>query len=172
MYQDPTTATPSGRHEPFSKGYLAIHSAPSALTRHIQWAVANLLDRSVLLMWRPQPLLPGTYRAICEWRDRTGTGAELASVLRGWHYLRFEIREEEAQATVLYRFTPELGIHRAVLDRSGAVMLTENQITSALTLNDDELRVSLGRSLGQEWDLELEQFRRVELEGISQSQAI
>ena len=172
MHQDPTTAAPSARHEPFSKGYLAIHSAPSALTRHIQWAVANLLDRSVLLMWRPQPLLPGTYRAICEWRDRTGTGAELASVLRGWHYLRFEIREEEAQATVLYRFTPELGIHRAVLDRSGAVMLTENQITSALTLNDDELRVSLGRSLGQEWDLELEQFRRVELEGISQSQAI
>ncbi len=172
MHHDPSTATPSARHEPFSRGYLAIHSAPSALTRHIQWAVANLLGRSVLLMWKPQPLLAGTYRATCEWRDRTGTGAELASVLRGWHYLRFEIREEEAEATVLYRFTPELGIHRAVLDRSGAVMVTENQITSALTLNDDELRASLARSLGKEWDCELEQFRRVELEGVSQSQAI
>ena len=172
MYQDPAKATPSAHHEPFSRGYLAIHSAPSALTRHIQWAVANLLGRSVLLMWRPQPLLTGTYRATCEWRDRTGTGAELASVLRGWHYLRFEIREEEPEATVLYRFTPELGIHRAVLDPSGAVTLTENQITSALTLNDDELRESLGRSLGKAWDLELEQFRRVELEGISHSQAI
>jgi hypothetical protein len=96
----------------------------------------------------------------------------LASVLRGWHYLRFEIREEEPDATVLYRFTPELGIHRAVLDRSGAVMLTENQITSALTLNDDELRASIARSLGKDWDQELEQFRRVELEGISHSQAI
>jgi hypothetical protein len=96
----------------------------------------------------------------------------LASVLRGWHYLRFEIREEEAEATVLYRYTPELGIHRAVLDGSGAVMLTENQITSALTFNDDELRTSLARSLGKEWDQELEQFRRVELEGISRSQAI
>lgn len=172
MHQDPSTATPSARHEPFSRGYLAIHSAPSALTRHIQWAVANLLGRSVLLMWKPQPLLAGTYRATCEWRDRTGTGAELASVLRGWHYLRFEIREEEAETTVLYRFTPELGIHRAVLDQSGSVMLRENQITSALTLNDDELRSSLARSLGREWDQELEQFRRVELEGISQSQAI
>lgn len=172
MHQEPRAATPSARHEPFSKGYLAIHSAPSALTRHIQWAVANLLGRSVLLMWRPQPLLAGTYRATCEWRDRTGTGAELASVLRGWHYLRFEIREEEAEATVLYRYTPELGIHRAVLDGSGAVMLTENQITSALTFNDDELRTSLARSLGKEWDQELEQFRRVELEGISRSQAI
>ncbi len=172
MYQDPPTATPLARHEPFSKGYLAIHSAPSALTRHIQWAVANLLGRSVLLMWRPQPLLAGTYRATCEWRDRTGTGAELASVLRGWHYLRFEIREEDPESTVLYRFTPELGIHRAVLDASGSVMLTENQVTSALTLDDDELRESLGRSLGKAWDLELEQFRRVELEGISHSQAI
>lgn len=172
MHLDTSTATPPARQEPFSRGYLAIHSAPSALTRHIQWAVANLLGRSVLLMWRPQPLLAGTYRATCEWRDRTGTGAELASVLRGWHYLRFEIREEEPEATILYRFTPELGIHRAVLDGSGAVLLTENQITSALTLNDDELRASLGRSLGKDWDLELEQFRRVELEGISHSQAI
>jgi hypothetical protein len=172
MHQDPAQATHSVRHEPFSRGYLVIHSAPSALTRHIQWAVANLLGNSVLLMWRPQPLLAGTYRTVCEWRDRTGTGAELASVLRGWHYLRFEIREEEPDATVLYRFTPELGIHRAVLDRSGAVMLTENQITSALTLNDDDLRASIARSLGNEWDQELEQFRRVELEGISHSQAI
>lgn len=163
---------PSRRPEPFSRGYLVIHSAPSALTRHIQWAVANLLGRSVLLMWRPQPLLAGTYRTTCEWRDRTGMGAELASVLRGWHYLRYEIREEEAAATTLYRFTPELGIHRAVLDPSGSVMLTENQITSALALNDDELRESLLRSMGSEWDQELEQFRRVELEGISHSQAI
>ncbi len=123
-------------------------------------------------MWRPQPLLAGTYRTTCEWRDRTGTGAELASVLRGWHYLRYEIREEEATSTTLYRYTPELGIHRSVLDSSGSVMLTENQITSALALNDDELRESLLRSMGSEWDLELEQFRRVELEGISQSQAI
>jgi hypothetical protein len=172
MYDDSAKPTPSARREPFAKGYLAIHSAPSALTRHIQWAVANLLDRSVLLMWKPQPLLTGTYRTTCEWRDRSGTGAELASVLRGWHYLRFEIREDEHEGTVLYRFTPELGIHRAVLDATGSVMLTENQIANAMTLNDDELRESLGRSLGTEWDLELEQFRRVELEGMSHSQAI
>ena len=172
MHQEPASATVSARQEPFSRGYLVIHSAPSALTRHIQWAVANLLGRSVLLMWKPQPLLAGTYRATCEWRDRTGTGAQLASVLRGWHYLRFEIREEEANSTVLYRFTPELGIHRAVLDASGSVMLTENQVTAALTLTDDELRESLARSLGNAWELELEQFRRVELEGISHSQAI
>ena len=170
-----TYFAPVRRQEPFSRGYLVIHSAPSALTRHIQWAVANLLGRSTLLMWRPQPLLAGTYRTSYEWRDRTGTGAQLASVLRGWHYLRFEIREEreeEASSTTLYRYTPELGIHRAVLDSSGSVMLTENQITSALAHNDDELRTTLLRSMGSEWDQELEQFRRVELEGISHNQAI
>jgi hypothetical protein len=172
MYEDSARPTPSARHEPFSRGYLAIHSAPSALTRHIQWAVANLLGRSVLLMWKPQPLLAGTYRTTCEWRDRNGTGAELASALRGWHYLRFEIREEEPEGNILYRFTPDLGIHRAVLDATGSVMLTENQVTSAMTQGDDEMRESLGRSLGSAWDLELEQFRRVELEGISHSQAI
>jgi hypothetical protein len=172
MYEDSARPAPSARREPFSRGYLAIHSAPSALTRHIQWAVANLLGRSVLLMWKPQPLLAGTYRTTCEWRDRSGTGAELASALRGWHYLRFEIREDEPEGNVLYRFTPELGIHRAVLDSMGSVMLTENQVSNALTLNDDEMRESLGRSLGTAWDQELEQFRRVELEGISQSRAI
>jgi hypothetical protein len=41
-----------------------------------------------------------------------------------------------------------------------------------MTLNDDGLRESIARSLGTTWDLELEQFRRVELEGISHSQAI
>ena len=167
-----TYSAPARRQEPFSRGYLVIHSAPSALTRHIQWAVANLLGRSTLLMWRPQPLLAGTYRTTCEWRDRTGTGAELASALRGWHYLRYEIREEETSSTTLYRYTPELGIHRAVLDSSGSVMLTENQIASALALNDDEMRESLLGSMGNAWDQELEQFRRVELEGISHSQAI
>ncbi len=172
MYDDSAKATPSTRPEPFSRGYLAIYSAPSALTRHIQWAVANILGRSVLLMWTPQPLLAGTYRTSYPWRDRNGAGAELASALRGWHYLRFEIRQEEPEGSVLYRFTPELGIHRAVLDATGSVMLTENQVTSALTLGDDELRESIGRSLGTAWELELEQFRRVELEAISHSQAI
>lgn len=155
-----------------SRGYLVVHSAPTALCRHIEWAVQNLLGKSVLLAWRPQPLLPGTHRATCEWRDRTGLGAELASALRGWHYLRYEIREEGMSESVLYRFTPRLGIHRAVIDGAGCVLIGENQITSALSLDDDSLRTALASTLGSAWDLELEQFRHVELSSISQSQAI
>ena len=156
----------------YSRGFLVIHSAPSALCRHIEWAVANLLGRSVELIWKPQPLLVGTHRTTCEWRDRIGAGAELASALRGWHYLRYEIREESQESRVLYRFTPNLGIHRAVLDSAGSVMITENQLSSALVLDDDSLRESIEHSLGSAWDLELEQFRRVELDEISHSRAI
>jgi hypothetical protein len=155
-----------------SRGYLVIHSAPTALCRHVEWAVQNLLGKSVQLSWRPQPLLLGTHRAVCEWRNREGLGAELATALRSWHYVRYEIREEGAMEKVLYRFTPELGIHRAVIDGAGCVMVNENQITSVLNLGEDALRESLAHALGSAWDLELEQFRHVELTSVSQSQAI
>lgn len=166
------SALPQQGSRAFTRGYLVIHSAPSALCRHIEWAVANLLGRSVQLTWRPQPLLLGTQRATIEWRDRAGIGAELASALRGWHYLRYEVREESADARILYRFTPNLGIHRAVLDGAGSIMITENQILNALALDDDSMRTSLQQSLGSEWDLELEQFRRVEMDDISHDRAI
>ncbi|MBI3430266.1 MAG: DUF3145 family protein [Actinobacteria bacterium] len=156
----------------FTRGYLVIHSAPSALCRHLEWAVANLLGHPVELTWRPQPLLLGTHRSTFEWRDRAGIGAEMASALRGWHYLRYEVREESADNCVLYRYTPNLGIHRAVLDGAGAVMITENQISNALALDDESLRTSLQQALGSEWDLELEQFRRVEMDEFSHGRAI
>ncbi|CAB4331519.1 unannotated protein [freshwater metagenome] len=155
-----------------SRGSLVIHSAPSSLMRHVEWAVQNLLGASITLEWIAQPLLAGTYRAIVQWRDCEGLGAQLASALRGWHYLRFEIREESVYESVLYRFTPTLGIHRAVLDGAGSVMVTENQITSALVMNEDALRLSLESTIGSAWDLELEQFRQVELDDLPHSEAI
>ncbi|MEI9907032.1 MAG: DUF3145 family protein [Actinomycetota bacterium] len=155
-----------------SRGFLVIHSAPAALCRHIDWAIAALLGPSVKLSWRPQPLLSGTHRASCEWRDREGKGAELVSTLRDWHYLRFEVREESDREKVLYRFTPNLGIQRSVIDDAGSILITEHQIASALTLNDEGIRESLRRSLGSDWDEELDQFRRVDLESISHSHAI
>ena len=86
--------------------------------------------------------------------------------------MRFEIREESVYESVLYRFTPTLGIHRAVLDGAGSVMVTENQITSALVMNEDALRLSLESTIGSAWDLELEQFRQVELDDLPHSEAI
>jgi len=160
------------RGNTLSRGYLVIHSAPAALCRHLDWAITNLLGPSITLSWRVQPLLPGTHRATCEWRDREGKGAELVSTLRDWHYLRFEVREESANERALYRFTPNLGTQRSVIDDFGSVLITEHQIASALALPEDAMRESLRRSLGSEWDEELDQFRRVDLESISQSKAM
>ncbi|CAB4665072.1 unannotated protein [freshwater metagenome] len=157
---------------PLARGFLTIHSAPSALTRHVEWAVQNLLGKSMTLDWQPQPLLAGMHRATCEWRDEEGIGAQLASALRGWHYLRFEIREESESESTLYRFTPNLGIHRANFDGAGLVLVDENQITRALELPEEEMREALASAVGSAWDLELEQFRQVELDGISESEAI
>ena len=154
------------------RGRLVIHSAPTALTRHVEWALASVLGAGLEIEWKPQPLLAGTHRTSIEWRDGCGAGAEIASSLRGWHYLRFELWEESESEKILFRYTPDLGIHRAVLDGAGAVMVSENLIHNALAYNDDELRERLALTLGTSWDLELDQFRRVELEAISQSQAV
>lgn len=172
---DRLNAQPSKGPITLSRGYLTIHSVPSALTRHVEWALHNLLGQSAQVQWQQQPLLAATFRTTVEWRDCQGVGAEIASSLRGWHYLRFEIREESAHESVLYRYTPNLGIHRAVIDGAGSIMINENQISSALAtsnVNEEALRNALENLLGSQWDQELEQFRRVELEGISQSRAI
>ena len=163
---------PQKRPFALSRGYLAIHSAPGALIRHVEWAISSVLGPAHEITWKRQPLIAGNHRLICEWRDREGAGAQIASELRGWHYLRFELREESATESILYRYTPELGIHRAVLDGAGSVLVSESQIMSAMNLGDDQMREALALCIGTAWELELEQFRRVELEAISQDVAM
>ncbi len=155
-----------------ARGRLVVHSAPTSLTRHIEWALAAVLGAGLEIQWSPQPLLAGTHRTSCKWRDHAGAGAQIASSLRGWHYLRFELWETTDSERTLYRYTPDLGIHRALIDGTGSVLVAENQIKNALAHGDDEMRAELSRSLGTDWDLELDQFRRVELEAISHSRAV
>ena len=166
-----STISSMGSHA-LSRGYLVIHSAPAALTKHVEWAIQNLLGKTAVIDWEPQSLVAGTHKSTLEWRDRLGVGAELASALRGWHYLRFEIREESVTENVLYRFTPELGIHRALIDGAGSVLITEHQVMGAMDQDEDSLRQTLANAMGTAWDLELEQFRRADLDAISQSKAI
>ena len=147
-----------------NRGSLVIHSAPVALIRHVEWSVQSLLGEHLKLEWKVQPLVAGTYRTSIDWRDSIAVGAKLVSTLRGWHYLRFEVREESQESADLYRFTPDLGIHHASLDKSGSVVINEHQVVAALTRNFDEesIRKSLEDSLGKAWDLELEPFRLVD----------
>jgi hypothetical protein len=94
-------------------GLVVIHSAPTALRQHIEWGLNSLLGAPQNIFWRDQPLNPGTVRTTVEFRAPIGTAAKIATALKNWHYLRFEVSELASHGGEIFRCTPELGIHRA-----------------------------------------------------------
>jgi hypothetical protein len=103
-----------------------------------------------------------------------GSSAKIASTLRGWHYLRFEVREESELGGEFYRSTPELGIHRASIDGLGNIVVTEHQINEALAKGFDELSIrdAIDEVLGNNWERELAPFREVEIDKLIRLRAI
>src|SRR4051794_9956391 len=87
-------ATKQGGHPVTTRGVVYVHAAPSALCPHVEWAVGGALGMPVTLDWTPQPAAPGMFRAELSWQAKPGTGAALASALRDWMHLRFEVTEE------------------------------------------------------------------------------
>ena len=156
------------------RGALTIHSAPSALRDHIDWALADLLGSNVRCDWSSQMLKAGTFKCTLTWRDRKGVAAAVASALRSWHYIYFEVHEDTNDGGELFRFTPELGIHRAVTDLTGAVLVGQNQINAVLAESFDEesIRAGLALIIGNEWENELERFRGVNHQELSHLRAI
>ena len=138
-----------------------------ALIRHVEWSIESVLSR-VQIDWRNQPLAAGTQRTQIEWRANKDLSAELASALKSWHYLRFEI----TSGNQMFRHTPDLGMHRSRIDEMGNILITENQIKFSLAKSDDAMRESLDVALGTEWEVELEPFRGVDLQEIAQLRAI
>jgi len=164
--------TPSNRQQ--VRGFLTIHSAPSALRHHIDWAIQSVLGNWTKLAWNPQPLMPGTFRTQLEFRGAQGVAAEIASSLRSWHYLNFEVIEGGELGGELFRFTPELGIHRAVVDQSGAVLVHENQLDAVLknSYDEDAIREGVATIMGSSWEVELDRFRSVDLQEVPRLRAI
>ena len=124
------------------------------------------LDAMVRLSldWTEQPVAPGMFRGELSWQAPAGTGATLASALRGWHHLRYEVTEEPSRGVDGGRWshTPELGIFHAVTDVHGNVMVPEDRIRAAVEAGAGDpviLRHELDLALGQAWDDELEPFR-------------
>ena len=146
-----------------TRGSLYIHSCPAALKHHVEWSLQSILGKGISLSWRTQPLQAGTYRAEISWREKKSKASEIATALRSWHYLRFEVREYSniSGEGVLYRCTPDLGLHQAVTASTGDVMVHENRLITALenTRSYEALRDSLSNALGIAWDLELECYR-------------
>jgi len=147
-----------------ARGVVYIHSAPRALSPHVEWAAGRALGRAVNFDWRDQPVLPGSQRTEYYWEGPRGTGAALASALRGWEHLRYEVTEDASPQSDGGRWmhTPDLGIFFAQTDTAGNVVIPEDRIRFAMeSAGSDafELHRELRLALGQAWDDELESFR-------------
>jgi Protein of unknown function (DUF3145) len=151
------------------RGVLHVHSAPSALCPHIEWAVAGVIGMPVNMPWTGQPAAPGTLRAELNWTARAGTAAAITSALAGWKKLRFEVTEEASPGcdAVRYSYTPAHGTFACVTSANGDVLVPEDRLRAAVTLAAcpmpgrpaGSLEAELARLMGQAWDEELEPFR-------------
>jgi Protein of unknown function (DUF3145) len=118
------------------RGVLHVHSAPPALSPHIEWAVAGVFGVPVQLPWVEQPASPGALRAELEWQGRPGTAGAITSALAGWGRIRFEVTEEASPGcdAVRYSCTPALGTFSAVTSASGDILVPEARLRAAMTL--------------------------------------
>lgn len=152
-----------------TRGVLYVHTAPSALCPHIEWAAAGVFGVPTNFEWTPQPVAPGSYRTEWSWQGKASaasdTAAKLASALRGWNRLRFEITVEPAGGVegTRYSCTPELGIFATTIDAHGNVLVGENRLKAAIlkaALGQVDLADEIDLAMGGPWDAELEPFRQ------------
>ncbi|HNI71752.1 MAG TPA: DUF3145 domain-containing protein [Marmoricola sp.] len=147
-----------------TRGVVYIHSAPSALCPHIEWAIGGVLQAAPNLQWIEQPAQAGSYRAELSWIGDAGTAAAITSALRGWEHLRFEVTQEPTSQTegARYAYTPRLGVFHAVTGIHGDIMIPEDRLKAAVVktaLGETTLELEIDRLLGRAWDDELETFR-------------
>lgn len=93
-----------------------------------------------------------------------GSGGKIASALRGWDNLRYEVTEEPSPGNDGSRWshTPSLGIHHTWISAAGDAVVNEDRLRTAVSVskgNATVLTQELDRLLGRAWDDELEPFR-------------
>jgi Protein of unknown function (DUF3145) len=145
-------------------GVVFIHSSPSALCPHIGWALESVLGQPVALEWARQQRGIRLLRTEMSWEGEVGTGAKVASALRGWDNLRYEVTEEPSPGNDGSRWshTPSLGIHHTWTSAAGDAVVNEDRLCAAISVSKGDparLRQELDRLLGCAWDQELEPFR-------------
>lgn len=146
-----------------TRGVVYVHSSPSAVTPHVEWAISGVLDARVVLDWSAQDAAPGQLRAECTWVGPVGSGARLTAALRAWSMLRFEVTEDPSSGTDGERFThvPGLGMWHGRTSANGDIVLGEDQVRSAMATGSGgaDLTRRLDDLLGTRWDDALEPFR-------------
>jgi hypothetical protein len=113
---------------------------------------------------RRSPPRQGSYRAELSFAGEPGTAAGIASALRGWNHLRFEVTEDPTTLSEGARFsyTPDLGVFHAVTGLHGDIMIPEDRLKAAVVkaaVGDTTLLLEVDKLLGKPWDDELETFR-------------
>jgi len=150
--------------EASARGVIYVHSAPAALCPHAEWALSSVLGNRVTLAWTPQPAAPGQLRSEVSWTGEPGTAGKLATALKAWPMLRFEITEEASAGVDGERIChlPGRGIWRSTMSANGDVMIGEEQLRNLLGKETslDGLRHAVATLVGVEFDEELEAFRR------------
>ena len=148
-----------------TRGVVYIHATPTALCPHIEWAVGGVLGARVAFEWTGQPAAPGTVRAELSWQGEPGAAASIASALRDWRLIRFEVTEEPSAGGEgeRYSWTPDLGLFSATIGMHGDILVREDRLRSAVARASSDPAVTVEEEiaglLGAPWDEELEPFR-------------
>lgn len=157
-----------GTDSAHARGVLFVHSCTSAVTPHLEWALARVFGSSVDVDWAPQPVAPGTMRAEIVWNGPVGTASRIASALVAFSTIRFEVTEDPAEGREgeRYAVTPNLGLFRGTIGAHGDVLVHEDRLRSlivgARAGGDDQIGdviEEVERLIGTPWDDELEPFR-------------
>ena len=145
-----------------ARGVVFVHSSPTAVCPHVEWAISGVLGTKVSLQWTPQPAVPGQMRTECSWSGPAGTGGALAGALRAWSMLRFEVTEEPSPGVDGERFchVPNLGLWSGRTSANGDIVLGEDRLRSLLAeVPAAKLAGRVHDLLGSAWDDALEPFR-------------
>ena len=145
-----------------TRGVVFVHSSPTAVCPHVEWAISGVLGTRVSLEWTAQPVASGQMRAECSWSGPAGSAGALAGALRAWSMLRFEVTEEPSPGVDGERFmhVPGLGMWHGRTSANGDVVLPEDQLRAVMAeASGGSLTRRLDQLLGTAWDDELESFR-------------
>jgi hypothetical protein len=147
-----------------TRGVVYVHSAPAAVCPHVEWAIAGVIGDRVSLSWTPQPAMPGALRAEVNWTGDVGTGGALATALRAWPMIRFEVTEDPSLGSDGERIchVPGRGLWRSAVSANGDIVIGEDQVRALLdrATSLDTLRHELRKAVGADLDEELEPYRR------------
>ncbi|WP_436495510.1 DUF3145 domain-containing protein [Actinokineospora sp. HUAS TT18] len=147
-----------------TQGVVYVHSSPSAVCPHVEWAISGTLGVRAELKWTAQAAAPGQLRAECAWTGDAGTGGKLAGALRAWPMIRFEVTEEPSAGVDGERFcyAPTLGLWHARTSANGDIVVGEDQLRTlaASARAGESFAYGVDELLGASWDEALEPYRR------------